>query len=188
VPRVTRRSRAGLLICRPSGALHFTRIFPRLTPWATIMSPPSGAMSPVQELRLHYILRQPLPDDFNHITLLFGCQLAPFRNRVPFLQAASATGGRCVLRYEDRMIAPGRLLAVVDRLGWREPLLYKICCVPEDCLHPFRLEIIQLLSAKLHRAAKLRFPQARQNFLHIFHVITIRPISNQLKQLDSFDK
>ena len=47
--------------------------------------------------------------------------------------------------YEDRMIAPGRLLAVVRGLGGRESFFYEVGGVSEHHIHPFACKIIPLL-------------------------------------------
>ena len=53
-------------------------------------------------------------------------QFDAFRNIVPFFETAATAGCRCVLGDKNRVIAPGRLLAVVGGFGGREAFFDKI--------------------------------------------------------------
>lgn len=113
--------------------------------------------------------REPSFDDFDNVPFFSFVKFFSFRDVVPFGETAATAGGGGVLGDEDRMIAPGRLLAVVGGFGGREPLFDKICGVFEDSFQTFLIQIIQFLFAQVDIAPKLGMLQIVQNFLHVSH-------------------
>ena len=79
-----------------------------------------------------------------------------------------------MLSDENRMIAPGRLFAVVGGRGGRETFFDEIGGVFENGFQTFPVEIFRLFSVKPYLAAKLRVLQIIQNFLRVFHRIRMR--------------
>jgi hypothetical protein len=77
-----------------------------------------------------------------------------------------------VLRDEDRMIAHGRLLAVVGGMCRGQPLLYKISRVFEDDAEPLLPQIVQLFPAQAKATAKVRSVQGREDLIQISHLET----------------
>jgi hypothetical protein len=115
------------------------------------------------------VRREPSFDDFDNVPLFGFVEFLSFRDVVPFGETAATAGGGGVLGDENRMIAPGRLLAVIGGFGWREPLFDKICGVLEDGFQTFLIEIIRFLFAQIDSAPKLGILQIVQNFLHVSH-------------------
>jgi hypothetical protein len=76
--------------------------------------------------------------------LLVGAERPPSFDRVPFLQTASAAGSRRVLRNEDGMAAPWRLLPVFDWMRRREPLPDEVTAVLEHGGQSLLLQILEL--------------------------------------------
>jgi hypothetical protein len=65
-----------------------------------------------------------------------------------------------VLRYEDRMMAHGRLLAVILWLGGREPLFYKVPRVFEHRRQSLTAKVFKLFAAQMEAATKGRLRQS----------------------------
>lgn len=55
---------------------------------------------------------------------------------------------------KDRMIMPGRLLAIIGRRGRSQPTVYEIRRVTEDNRQPFAIEIIEFLPLQAYAAAE----------------------------------
>ncbi len=85
---------------------------------------------------------QPAFEYLENIGLFLGGQFPALRDRMPFLQAAAAAGGRGVLSHEDRVVAHGGLLAVIVRMGRREPLGDEPSAVLQNRLEPFAIQIV----------------------------------------------
>src|SRR4051794_35332749 len=69
-----------------------------------------------------YLLPDPALDDAQHVFAFALGQRLPLRDLVDFLQTPAATRSGRMLRNENRMIPPRRLLPVVPRKCRRQPL------------------------------------------------------------------
>ena len=84
-----------------------------------------------------------------------------------------------MLRDEYGMISPGRLLPIIEWLGWRKSLCDEGGRVRENRVHPFSLQVIQFPATQSHARAKFRFPQLFENIRHIPH----QPMINRCEKL-----
>jgi len=77
-----------------------------------------------------YITPYPSLKYIHNVVLLIFCKLVIFGwNTVPFLKAAAAAGGGCVLGYKNRVVSHRCLLAVVGWIGGGKPCIYKVPAV-----------------------------------------------------------
>lgn len=88
--------------------------------------------------------------------LLFVRELGAARDVVPLLEAAAAAGSRRVLRDEDGMSTPGRLLAVVRGMRRREPRRDEVARMNEHRRHSLLFEIRPLCWTKPELSPKRR--------------------------------
>ena len=88
---------------------------------------------------------KPAPENIEHILLVVGRQFLAWRDRVPFLQAAAAAGGRGVLSHEDGVVAHRSLPAVIERMSGGQPLGDEPRAVLENRLEALTLEVITFL-------------------------------------------
>jgi hypothetical protein len=120
-------------------------------------------------LRRALLFVEPFFEDGEDVTLLSVVERAALLNPVPFLEAAAAAGGRGVLGDEGRVVAHGRLLAVVGGVGCREALVYEVGGVFEHDTQALRAQVRQLLPAQTEAPSELRRAERREEFFHVAH-------------------
>ena len=91
---------------------------------------------------------------------------------MPLREAAAATRGRGMLRDEDWMAAPRRLLAVVARLRGRQAITDERASVFDNGLGTFRIEISAFDWPETKLAPKGRGAECRKNGIEISHFRT----------------
>jgi hypothetical protein len=70
-----------------------------------------------------------------------------------------------MLRYEDRMMAHGRLLTIIFRVGRRKPLLYKIPRVFQHHGQSLTAKVFELFAAQMKAATKGRLRKRCEDFI-----------------------
>ena len=77
-----------------------------------------------------HLSADPLADDVDYVLLLLASELHSWRDVVPLGQAGPTARSGRMLGHEHGVPSIGRLLAVLVRMGRRQPLLDQLICVP----------------------------------------------------------
>src|SRR3954467_15387994 len=116
-----------------------------------------------------YLLRDPPLDGAQHMRALGFRQLVPLRNLVHLLQAAATTRRSRMLRHEDRMIPPRRLLPVISRKRRRQPLGDELRAMLHHGRQAPRLDVRTLASDQLELAAEGGGGKPAKDFVDVDH-------------------
>lgn len=112
-------------------------------------------------------------EDGEDVAFLRGVEGAAFGDVVPFLEAASAAGRGGVLGDEGRVVAHGRLFAVVRGSGGRESFVYEVGRVFQHDAQALRAKVGEFLPAQFESATELRFAERREEFFKVSHTFAL---------------
>src|SRR5215207_8550512 len=118
-----------------------------------------ASRSPAGDARVlawHVLLAQPALQRRDDVRLLRAVEWSAAPYAVPLLETSAAAGRRRVLRDEDRVSAPRRLLTVLRGRGRREPLRDEASRVLDDGRQSLRVQVVALAPPEAEAAAKGR--------------------------------